>query len=152
MISQTAGIGILLFFLIFGFYLQYFGVIDGPFNNYLQMGSIDFELMGYQIVSIPVAPLLVLRDFFSILAIILSIYYGGNKIIGLVFRTNVNTGTDFGILFKIAVLSFLFSVVSPIFSLFSFLYSLGELGKILMLFLSLLYFVAVYSYISQYSL
>jgi len=115
------------------------------------MGSIDFEIMGYKIVSIPMAPLMILKDFFSVLALILSIYYGGSKIIGLVFRTNVGTGTDFGILFKIATLSFLFSVVSPIFSLFSFLYSLGLIGQVLLVFLSLLYFIAVYIYIAQYS-
>lgn len=148
---QNTALCILLFFLLFGFYLQFFGIIDGPFSTYLQMGSIDFEIMGYKIVSIPMAPLMILKDFFSVLALILSIYYGGSKIIGLVFRTNVGAGTDFGILFKIATLSFLFSVVSPIFSLFSFLYSLGLIGQVLLVFLSLLYFIAVYIYIAQYS-
>jgi len=162
---RTWAFSIFVFLIIFGFLLQLLGIVNGPLNiaNLNQMqGTLELSLclpsrtipgtnitMGGQCLfqlQAPRFPISVLSKFLIMVVAMLSVYYGTTAFIGLVRgATPFSMGFDLMILIKIIAIAFVYTVISPVFDIFAVFYSLGDVGKILAIFIGILYFFSAFS-------
>lgn len=162
---------IFVFLVVFGFLLQLVGLVNGPLNisnlDKLQ-GTVKFavclpevSLPGTNItvgkrclfeVEAPRFPITVLGGFIATVASMLAVYYGSSVIIGLVRgATPFSMGFDVMLILKIIAISFIYTVISPVFEIFKLFYSLGAIGKILGMFIGLLYFFSAFALLYTYT-
>lgn len=161
---------IFIFLVVFGFLLQLVGIVNGPLNisnlNELQ-GTVTFAVCPPQIslpgtnittggclfeVKAPRFPITVLQGFLMTLASMLAVYYGSNIIIGLVRGASpFSMGFDIMLMLKIVAIAFIYTVISPVFEIFKVFYALGMIGKILGIFIGLLYFFSAFALLYTYT-